>query len=208
MTLPLDAAGLAEALRAYAEAYETYCEQDADMALAAAIRAYLASVEPAGWRTMESAPRLYLDCEFNGFAGELISMALVADDGREWYAVLPEPGVWDKWVFENVFPVLKSPKPTIEAKSREEFRQSLHSFLLQFDNPTIVADWYVDLVHFFHSFEGKDHQLTIAYPCKVELILNGPDIEPDVPHNALSDARAIRKALPAARPRKETRRND
>lgn len=67
MTLPLDAAGLAEALSAQAKAYETYrtqqrnlsaeawkdCHGDTtppELALAAAIRAYLASAEPAGWR--------------------------------------------------------------------------------------------------------------------------------------------------------------
>lgn len=139
--------------------------------------------------------KLYLDTEFNGFGGQLISMALVAEDGREWYAVLPEPRVWDKWCFEHVFPALDAVPPTIEAKSREEFRASLHAFLLQFDKPTIVADWYVDLVHYFHSFEGKDHEKTIAYACNAELVLDAPDIEPEFPHNALSDARAIKASV-------------
>lgn len=29
--------------------------------------------------------RLYLDTEFNGHGGELISLALAAEDGRHWY---------------------------------------------------------------------------------------------------------------------------
>ena len=31
---------------------------------------------------------IYIDCEFNGFGGKLISMALCADDGREFYEVV------------------------------------------------------------------------------------------------------------------------
>jgi hypothetical protein len=139
--------------------------------------------------------RLYLDCEFNGFGGELISMALVAEDGREWYCLLPEPRVWDKWVFEHVFQRLNYPAPTAIAADREAFRASLRWFLGQFDNPTIVADWYTDLVHFFSAFAGKDHSQSIDYPCRVELVTTVPKYAPEVPHNALSDARAIRDAL-------------
>ncbi len=31
---------------------------------------------------------IWIDCEFNEFGGDLISMALVADDGQEFYEVL------------------------------------------------------------------------------------------------------------------------
>ncbi len=48
---------------------------------------------------------IYLDCEFNEFKGALISMALVDDNGREWYEVVPceNPG---PWVAEHVMPIL------------------------------------------------------------------------------------------------------
>jgi hypothetical protein len=140
--------------------------------------------------------KLYLDCEFNGFGGELISMALLAEDGREWYGILPEPKVWNEWCFEHVLPVLYLPEvPTIVANSREEFRVSFHAFLSNFDKPIIVADWYTDLVHFFHTFEGADHTKSIAYPCTALLLGDIPEYAPEFPHNALSDARAIRDAL-------------
>lgn len=49
--------------------------------------------------------RLFIDGEWNSFGGDLISLALVAEDGREWYEVLdcvdPHP-----WVAENVIPKL------------------------------------------------------------------------------------------------------
>lgn len=146
-----------------------------------------------------SNERIFIDCEFNGFGGELISMALVAEYGGEWYCVLPEPRVWDEWCFENVFPVLGTPAPTLYATSRAAFRASLANWLSQFDNPTIVADWYTDLFHFFDSYRGNDHTESIVFPCRAELVNDVPDFAPAVPHNALSDARGIRDALTAGR---------
>ena len=65
--------------------------------------------------------KYYLDTEFNGFEGELISMALVSDVGREVYlansqferaaqwskeqAHIRTPGI-DPWVWENVLPIV------------------------------------------------------------------------------------------------------
>ena len=48
---------------------------------------------------------LFIDCEFNEFKGELISMALVSEDGKEFYEVLPCKNPGD-WVKENVLPIL------------------------------------------------------------------------------------------------------
>ena len=49
--------------------------------------------------------RLWIDTEYNGFRGALISMALVDEEGREWYEVLkcrsPSP-----WVAKHVMPKL------------------------------------------------------------------------------------------------------
>ena len=47
--------------------------------------------------------RYFLDTEFNGFAGELISVALVPEHGdQEFYAVLPLPEAPNNWVTRNV----------------------------------------------------------------------------------------------------------
>jgi len=138
--------------------------------------------------------RLYLDTEFNGFGGELISLALVADDGREWYGVLPEPSSWNGWCFDNVFPVIHSLPPTLWPCDRKLFRASLFAFLKQFENPIIVADWYSDLHQFFGLFAGRDHTESWAYACRTELVLLD-SYASEFPHNALSDARAIRDAL-------------
>jgi hypothetical protein len=140
---------------------------------------------------------LYLDTEFNGFAGDLMSLALVAEDGREWYGVLGLPGEIDGWVYDNVLPALFSLRPTIGPTDEVDFRASLLRFLKQFDCPTIIADWYSDLHQFFGLFAGGNHTESWAYACRAELVLLDK-YESEFPHNALSDARAIRAALSRA----------
>lgn len=137
--------------------------------------------------------RLYVDTEFDGFGGDLISMAIVSADGHEWYGIRRDVKINDPWVREHVAPVLLADKVHCIAHD-DEWRYSLHSFLEQFDNPTIIADWYTDLVHFFECFKGPDHSMTFVYPCKAELRLIDK-YDSKTPHNALSDARAIRDAI-------------
>jgi hypothetical protein len=56
--------------------------------------------------------RYFLDTEFNGFGGDLISLALVPEYGdREYYAVLPLPEELHPWVARNVVPYLSSVPP-------------------------------------------------------------------------------------------------
>lgn len=131
---------------------------------------------------------IYVDCEFNGFGGELMSLALVTDDGVEWYECLPLPDNIHPWVLDNVVPIMgKSPI------DKSGFIHSLRSFLMRYENPTICADWYTDIVHFFQCFQGRDHTESFNYPCKAELRLI-EEYKSETPHNALSDARAIREA--------------
>jgi len=135
--------------------------------------------------------RVYVDCEFDGFAGELLSMALVAEDGREWYGVLPvAPG--SEWVLRNVVPLIDALPVTLRAYNRVEFNLGLFNFLRGIDSPVIVADWYTDLVHFFRCFEGPDHASSFSMDCAAEL---RPKLDisshSQFPHNALSDARAL-----------------
>lgn len=142
---------------------------------------------------------IYIDCEFNGFGGELMSMALVAEDGREWYGVLPPLAVdgYDPWVKANVVPFLMRGEATIKARSSEEFRASFRDFMTGFDGPTIVSDWYTDLHHFLSMFQGRDHTESFNYSCNLVLDMNLSSGASAVPHNALHDARAIKVAANA-----------
>jgi len=133
--------------------------------------------------------RIYIDCEFNGYAGELISMALVKEDGEEWYRILHEPRVWNEWVHENVLPVLGG-----EAIGWDNFTAELKSFLDACDGCEFIADHPADLKHLSEQMDiissGNDFRILIE--CTMTLLRGSPDIKSEIPHNALSDARALR----------------
>ena len=134
--------------------------------------------------------RLYLDTEFNGHGGGLISMALVEElGGREWYEVLPLSWKRDfhPWVQENVLPVLgKSEIPTAD------FVASFHAFIRQFDNPEIICDWSADAEHFCRLLAAPDYARSLYFACRIT-ILKTPLGQPvsRIPHNALADAQAL-----------------
>lgn len=131
---------------------------------------------------------LYLDTEFNGFGGELISMALVDDSGREWYEVKTVPRIPHPWVAENVIPKLGQP-PIGDGP----FRDSLHHFLRAYSHPVIVCDWHADAEHFCAMLAGRDYGSSLDYRCRIELLAGPSDVRPVNPHNALSDAHALRE---------------
>lgn len=131
--------------------------------------------------------KLFLDCEFNEFKGALISMALVSEEGHEWYEVVPceTPG---PWVAQNVMPILGKP-----AVSVEEMQRSLQQWLAQFDAVHVVADWPEDIAHFCSALiTGPGYRLDTP-PLTMEVVRIDADSE--LPHNALADAIGIRDAL-------------
>ena len=86
---------------------------------------------------------LYLDTEFNGHAGELISLALVSNKSPdEFYGVLPLPDPVHPWVAAHVVPILdrKPDEPAV-------FRTRLRFFLEKHSGQEIVADWPDDFTH-------------------------------------------------------------
>lgn len=131
--------------------------------------------------------KLWLDCEFNGWNGQLISMALVAEDGREFYEVLPcESPV--EWVAENVMPHLGKP-----AVSQEVFADKLRFFLQRFLDLQIIADWPDDIAYFCKALITGPGERIVTPPLAFYVI--EVQYESEVPHNALCDARAIRAAM-------------
>lgn len=126
-----------------------------------------------------------VDCEFNGFNGELISMALVADDGREWYESVgcAEPVAW---VHENVMPVIHK-----DAVTYMEYVASLERFLRGFAGIRLIADWPEDIAWFCRSLIfGPGHRID-APPITMEIHRWLTSEYSEIPHNALEDARAI-----------------
>lgn len=132
--------------------------------------------------------RLWLDTEFNGSHGALISMALVDAKGRHWYEVLgcadPVP-----WVAENVMPILNKP-----ATTRERMCDSLSAWLRKYDSIHVVADWPEDFVHFCSLLVPGPGLRLVVPPLTMELLHLLERPVPALPHNALEDAKALRIA--------------
>lgn len=133
---------------------------------------------------------LYLDTEFDGHGGKLLSMALVGDDESRWYAVFDDRPE-HPWVKEHVKPHLFALTPTIDG-DMETLRLSLSMYLMHRPNSTIWADWPADFEYLMQLMRGSSFEESFVTPCTMRLI-NTPDGEPKpkTPHNALSDALAL-----------------
>lgn len=131
--------------------------------------------------------KLFLDCEFTNFQGKLMSMALVAEDGREFYEVV-EYDYKDchDWVTVNVIPHLNK-----DQIPYAEFQLRLSKFLRQFDELEIIADWPEDFWHLNMALlTGPGNMMNVPkLTMKLERRLN---YNSALPHNALEDARAIK----------------
>lgn len=185
-------AALEAALAKFRDFYPMGINPELDDAWRCARSALAGTTDPRRETARRCAePTLYVDTEFNGFGGALMSLAIVASDGREWYEVLPLPEVIDPWVAENVVPVLGK-----EPIGPTQFRESLHAFLSAFTAPHVVADWYTDLAIFFAQMAGDDHFSSFAFYGTAEVI--NADYVSAQPHNALADARALAAAIRAA----------
>lgn len=130
---------------------------------------------------------IYIDTEFNSFGGELISLALVAETGEEFYEALecknPHP-----WVAEHIIPILNK-----EPISKELFQAALNAFLNSFKEITIIADWPDDIKYFCESLITSPGCAFNHPPISFILDRRLSSGNSEVPHNALHDARAIKK---------------
>jgi hypothetical protein len=135
---------------------------------------------------------IWIDCEFNEFGGDLISMALVADDGQEFYEVLKleKDYKYGSWVFANVVPWLN--KDPID---KQVFQAKLWQFINQWEEVHIIADWPDDIKYFCMSLITAPG-MCIGTPPKLTMQIDRElNTESSaILHNALSDARAIRRS--------------
>jgi hypothetical protein len=151
---------------------------------------------------------LYLDCEFNGHNGYLISIALYDPlENKNFYEVddfwakavkyrhslqnVYSTGV-NKWVLENVIPKLNK-------KGVEEniIIANLTNYLYEFDIKDLIiyADWPDDFAHLMKLLRIMDTTnnapIKIVPNLKFELITTPDKFVSVLPHNALEDAKAL-----------------
>lgn len=141
--------------------------------------------------------RYFLDTEYNGWGGALLSLALVPDDGEELYLTLESDGPLKAWVERHVVPYLDTVPQTLASPrmSRIDAAGTLAHYLAGDPDPLIVADWPEDL--------ALVNALLVTGPAEIAevrglrfqfLPLPGfsTAVTSKVPHNALHDARALR----------------
>jgi hypothetical protein len=135
------------------------------------------------------ATTLWLDTEFNGTGGALISLALVDENDASVYFALPcaDPV---PWVAENVIPVLG-----ITPTTRRAAQASVRMFLHRFARASIVANWPEDIKHFCAFMVDGPAECLVVPPLTFELRLDlgGTADRSSAPHNALQDAIALRE---------------
>lgn len=137
--------------------------------------------------------KLFIDCEFNGWKGALISMALVPERGEPFYQVLD----WSQesikpWVRENVIPVLAYQDEGEYPISMSSFQSLLRKFLHQWDEVTIVSNWPDDIKYFCEVITPGPNSM-IDMP-RLNFEIRPMRVESTVPHNALADALALKAA--------------
>ena len=133
--------------------------------------------------------KLFLDTEFNGFMGELMSMALVPEKPEvpEFYVELEMRGQLHPWVKDNVVPHL-----ILVPNTYSQFQAKLANYMWNVGECTIVADWPDDIRYFCEALiVGPGDSVPIMHKIHFELDTK-IRYNSEVPHNALYDARAIR----------------
>ena len=141
--------------------------------------------------------RYFLDTEYNGWAGALLSLALVPDEGEELYLTLDWEGPLDQWVERNVIPYLDTVPDTLVSPrmSRADAARTLAHYLAGDPEPVIVADWPEDIA-LFNALLVTAPGLMVEVPSLTFrfLPLGGFSTAENSagPHNALHDARALR----------------
>lgn len=143
--------------------------------------------------------RYFLDTEYNGFGGDLMSLALVPEDDahEEFYVVLPQPSRVEPWVERHVVPYLNTVPEHLKdgPVDRDGAAHLLAHYLIHDPEPEICADWPEDLSQFSMLLVTGPGVMVTVPPFTLRL-LTLPGFSParnsEVPHNALYDARALR----------------
>src|SRR5205085_9192395 len=141
--------------------------------------------------------RYFLDTEYNGWGGALLSLALVPDEGDELYLTLDWSGALDPWVEKNVTPYLDMVSDTLVSPrlTRADAARTMAHYLAGDAEPLIVADWPED-VALFNALVVTGPGVMAEVPEITFRVVQLPGFSTaansKVPHNALHDARALR----------------
>jgi len=143
----------------------------------------------------------YIDCEFDGHNGPLLSIAMVRQDGYSIHIETTETAK-DPWVVANVVSIMAEHNADISyLVPQEQIGLYLRDFIGDCKAPTIIADSPVDIGRFCRAIStGTDgNWASTEYP-QMTFIVYNVDCYPTTlksarQHNAWWDASALREKL-------------
>jgi hypothetical protein len=144
-----------------------------------------------------SALRYFLDTEYNGIGGALLSLALVPDDGEELYLTLKTDEPLVEWVERHVVPYLDAVPDQLSCPrlTRADAAAALERYLRHDTEPLVFADWPEDIALFCNLMvTGPGDMIDLRHVVfRLAPMTNfSTAANSKVPHNALHDARALR----------------
>jgi hypothetical protein len=143
--------------------------------------------------------KYFCDCEFNGFGGEIISFALVREDGAYLSLIFgcdePEP-----WVAEHVMPVLWSGEKSHPENmiNESDAAKMILGFIGTDLDPVIITDWPDDIRYFCELIMTGPGTMVAIRNLTFRMIrcdTYPTDLEGAIQHNAFWDAMALRHEL-------------
>lgn len=141
--------------------------------------------------------KYYLDTEFNGAGGEIISLALVSETDREMY-LAAQCGKPVDWVRDNVLPIVECEGAKPYMCDAKLFGPLTAWYLHMDPDPVIVADWPDDIKYLCEAIVTGPGEMVEIRRLRFELarVDAYPTALMDaVQHNALWDARALKAKL-------------
>jgi hypothetical protein len=144
-----------------------------------------------------AALRYFLDTEYNGIGGALLSLALVPDDGDDLYLTLWTDEALVDWVERHVVPYLDMVPEQLKCPrlSKHDAAHALERYLRHDDEALIYADWPEDIAQFCDlMITGPGDMVELRHlTFRLAPMSNfSTAANSKVPHNALHDARALR----------------
>jgi hypothetical protein len=144
--------------------------------------------------------RIYIDCEFDGHNGPLLSIALVEQDGRSVH-IEADVRATDAWVLANVVPLMDCHEATDCARVAPGEIGGLIRWFIGGVSPIIIADSPVDIARFCQAIStdingewaSNDHSHMTFEVHNVDCYPT--DLPGAVQHNAWWDAMALRHRI-------------
>jgi hypothetical protein len=162
---------------------------------------FVVLVEP---RSCMGADRFYIDCEFDGHSGSLLSVGLVREDGRSIHIATTAQAT-DEWVAQNVVPLIEQHRADMTWTVPEnDVGSIIRHFIGDCTHPVIVADSPVDIGRFCRAISTSPHGgwTSAEYPLMTFEVHNVDCYPTSLPgavqHNAWWDAMALRHKLTSA----------